>query len=224
MATLTMSDARARTGPAEAATPAARVLDGTVRCVARWGLAKTTLDDIAREAGVSRATVYRSFPGGKDNVVRAAAAAEVRAFLDGLEERLRSATRASAGGTVLEDLLVAGITYAVRAIREHGALQFLVEHEPEVVLPHVTFGAFDRLLAAAGDWVRPWLAPHLGEEQALRAGEWVTRMVLSYTLSPSESFDLAEQAAARRFTKSFLLPGLHPEIPAKTPDNPAQER
>ena len=32
-------------------------------CIARWGTAKTTLDDIAREAGCSRATIYRLFPG-----------------------------------------------------------------------------------------------------------------------------------------------------------------
>lgn len=207
MATLTMSDAAPRTGP----TPHERVVDATVRCIARWGLAKTTLDDIAREAGVSRATVYRSFPGGKDTVVRAAVAAEVQSFLDGLADRLR-------GAADLEDLLVAGITHTSRALRGHEALQTLLLHEPEVVLPHLSFGAYDRLLAAAGEWARPWLAPHVGDEVALRAGEWVARLVLSYTLSPSPSFDLAEQADARRFTKSFLLPGLRPVQHASAPE------
>ncbi len=41
-----------------------RLLQATYDCVARWGLAKTTVEDAAREAGVSRATVYRYFPGG----------------------------------------------------------------------------------------------------------------------------------------------------------------
>src|SRR5580765_4284529 len=40
-----------------------RILDGALACVARVGVAKTTLDDVAREAGCARATVYRSFPG-----------------------------------------------------------------------------------------------------------------------------------------------------------------
>lgn len=201
MAILTVSDA-ARTEAT--GTHHERVLDATVRCMARWGLAKTTLDDIAREAGVSRATVYRSFPGGKDVIVRAAVAAEVHTFLERLADHLRTA------GDTLEELLAAGITCAARSLREHEALHFLLLHEPEVVLPHVTFGGFDRLLAAVGEWARPWLAPHVGDELALRAGEWVARLVLSYTLSPTPDFDLAEQADARRFTKTFLLPGLQP--------------
>jgi AraC-like DNA-binding protein len=41
-----------------------RIIDATLACLARHGTAKTTVDDIARQAGVSRATVYRAFPGG----------------------------------------------------------------------------------------------------------------------------------------------------------------
>ena len=48
-----------------------RIVDATTRCIARWGVAKTTLDDVAREASCSRATVYRLFPGGKDAVLEA---------------------------------------------------------------------------------------------------------------------------------------------------------
>ena len=38
-------------------------LDAALACVARVGVAKTTLDDVAKEAGCARATVYRCFPG-----------------------------------------------------------------------------------------------------------------------------------------------------------------
>jgi len=48
-----------------------RLLQATYSCVARWGLAKTTVEDAAREAGVSRATVYRYFPGGRDELISA---------------------------------------------------------------------------------------------------------------------------------------------------------
>jgi AcrR family transcriptional regulator len=43
-----------------------RILDATRVCCERWGIAKVTVDDVAAEAGVSRATLYRMFPGGKD--------------------------------------------------------------------------------------------------------------------------------------------------------------
>ena len=48
-----------------------RIIDGTLACLARHGTAKTTVDDIARESGVSRATVYRAFPGGRDEILGA---------------------------------------------------------------------------------------------------------------------------------------------------------
>jgi len=46
-----------------------RIIDGALACLARHGTAKTTVDDIARQSGVSRATVYRVFPGGRDEIL-----------------------------------------------------------------------------------------------------------------------------------------------------------
>ena len=40
-----------------------RIRDAALVCIGRFGLAKTTVDDIAREAGCSRATLYRYFDG-----------------------------------------------------------------------------------------------------------------------------------------------------------------
>ena len=36
-----------------------RLLAATYRCVSRFGLAKTTIDDVAKQSGLSRATIYR---------------------------------------------------------------------------------------------------------------------------------------------------------------------
>jgi len=47
-------------------SPEDRILDAARRCVDRWGMNKLTIDDVATEANVSRATLYRIFPGGKD--------------------------------------------------------------------------------------------------------------------------------------------------------------
>lgn len=181
--------------------PSERVLVATITCLGRWGLAKTTLDDIAREAGISRASVYRLFPGGKDTVVRAAVAAELAAFEDALSRRLACVDE-------LEDVLVTCLTCATGAFRSHEALQFLLVHEPGQVLPHLAFDQFDNVLAGAARMAAPWLEPLLGADDAARAAEWVTRLVLSYSLVPSEHFDLGDEGDARRFARTFLLPGL----------------
>jgi AcrR family transcriptional regulator len=179
-----------------------KVVDAALECFARWGVGKTTLDDIARAAGCSRATVYRLFPGGKDVVLDAVAGRELAAFFATLRLEL-DRTRVD-----LEDLLVSGITHAARAIRDHRALQFVLAHEPELVLPLVAFDRLDAVLDVAAAFCGPYLEPHVGKEWAPRAAEWLTRMVLSYTLVPSDGYDLAEEVDARRFVRSFVIPGL----------------
>ena len=53
-------------------------------CLARYGTAKTTVDDIARQAGVSRATIYRVFPGGRDEILAAVVDTEVARLFSAL--------------------------------------------------------------------------------------------------------------------------------------------
>src|SRR5581483_269565 len=131
--------------------PAQRIVDATLRCIARWGVAKTTLDDVARDAGCSRATIYRLFPGGKDGLMDATARAEVERFFDGVAAAIADAAS-------LEDVLVAGMTEAGRGVLRHQALQYLLTHEPEAILPRLAFAELDRVLAAAATFA----APHLG--------------------------------------------------------------
>jgi AcrR family transcriptional regulator len=186
-----------------APAPEARVVAAALACFARWGIAKTTLDDVAREAGSSRATVYRLFPGGKETLVDAVISSELHDVLTDLGSRLEAAV-------TLEDKLTDGILFASGLIAGHSALRYMLDHEPEQVLPHLAFDRFDAILAEVAVFVAPYLAPHVGEELALRTGEWVTRVICSYNLYPSESFDFTVEADVRRFVSTFFLPALSP--------------
>ena len=72
-----------------------RVLDAAKFCCERWGLAKVTIEDIANEARVSRATLYRMFPGGKDVLFEALRLRELEDFFTRLGGHLDAAGLAS---------------------------------------------------------------------------------------------------------------------------------
>jgi AcrR family transcriptional regulator len=180
----------------------ARAMQGLLACIARFGLAKTTLDDVAREAGCSRATLYRYF-GGKPELVRRTVAAE--------QDRITG--RVVGAGRAAPDLPGAVVAVAVAAARElvaHEALQFLLAHEPEAILGHLAFGAGDRVLVVVGDAIAPafdrWLAP----ADAARAGDWLARLLRSYVLMPQPPIDFTDPVTARPFLEQLVIPGLTP--------------
>jgi len=178
-----------------------RVIDATLRCFARWGVGKTTLDDVAREAGLSRATVYRAVPGGKDGLVEVVVEAELKRFFSAV-------IGAAASTASVEDALVAAMTEATRRLRGHAALQFVLAHEPEHVLPRIAFGHLDDVLRRVSDVIQPVLARWLFDDEADLTAEWVTRIVLSYATTPSSTFDLTDPDSTRRLVRTFVLPGL----------------
>lgn len=187
-----------------------RVVEAALRCIARWGVAKTTLDDVAREAGISRASVYRVFPGGKDGLMATVAQVEVGRFFAGV-------TACMADADMLEDTLVAGMTEAGRRILDHDPLRFLLVHEPEAILPRLAFARLDEVLAAAARTTAPHLERWLPHDDALRAGEWVARLVVSYACTPGESYvDIADVQSVRRLVRAFVLPGLVPHVAHQT--------
>ena len=53
-------------GAAVVDNPRDRVLAAAERCIERHGIAKTTMEDIALEAGMSRPVVYRYFSDRED--------------------------------------------------------------------------------------------------------------------------------------------------------------
>ena len=179
----------------------ARLIDATLACMGRWGVAKTTLDDVARRAGCSRATVYRVFPGGKDSLLAATVRSEVLRFL---------ATEAAAleGCEGLEDLLVTGMVTAARYLAGHEVLQCLLDNEPEVVLPLVAFTRMDAVYAVVRNFFAPYLAAHVGDDEAPRVAEWAARLTLSFALCPSQAFDVCDEQSVRRLVRGYVLPGL----------------
>ena len=176
--------------------------EAALRCIARWGLAKTTLEDVAREAGLSRATVYRALPGGGKEALFAALA-------DRELTRLAHAVGAAVDATeTLEDAVVGAVTTVAGHLDGHAAFQYLLTHEPGLVLPHLAFHELDALLARVRTIGGPMFARFLPPADAAELAEWVARVVISYTCSPAAGTSLTDDASVRRLVRAFVLPGL----------------
>jgi AcrR family transcriptional regulator len=181
-----------------------RIVAAALACIARWGVAKTSLDDIAREAGVGRATVYRAVPGGKDRVLELVLARELGRVFHELDAEMAAATD-------LPDLLSRGLTAALRTVADHPALRTMLELEPERVLPTFTFDRLDRPMAVAVALAGPHLARFLPPGDVRVAADWVTRLLFTYSLNPTTAVDPHRPETVRRIVQTYLVPALTSE-------------
>ncbi|HEY4022760.1 MAG TPA: TetR/AcrR family transcriptional regulator [Pseudonocardiaceae bacterium] len=127
--------------------PATRVaedtlLDAARTCVLSVGVRRTTLTDIARQAGVSRMTVYRRFA----DVTSVMAALMTREFTALLSEAAESA----AGWPDARGQLVASTVAGVRALQANPLMISVLERDPELLLPYLVerIGSTQRLIEA----------------------------------------------------------------------------
>jgi AcrR family transcriptional regulator len=178
-----------------------RVLDATKACLSRWGTAKVTIDDIAAEARVSRATLYRMFPGGKDVLFEALRVRELEDFLT----RLRAQVE---GAHDLEDLLVRCMVYATTELRADDLLGAALAAEPGETIPQLTVSGLPRVIRVATHFLSPLVEPYLDRREAVQLVELLSRVVISYFLAPSHHVDFGDSESARTFLRTFVLPSL----------------
>jgi AcrR family transcriptional regulator len=178
-----------------------RILEATYACVARWGLSKTTVEDAGREAGVSRATVYRYFPGGRDELITAVVSWEFLQFFTRLYEEVRDAQS-------LEQVMERGLRFAHRSLAEHEVLQKVLQTEPDVLLPTLTVES-TRIVGVIGEFLIPYLDQHgLAEGVDPReASDFLARMILSYMNAPGR-WDLDDPVQVAALVRTELLAGI----------------
>jgi TetR/AcrR family transcriptional repressor of uid operon len=184
---------------ADLSPQAARVLDAAHTCIGRVGLAKTTLDDVAREAGCARATVYRCF-ANKQQLLTALVLREAGRLHDRV-------VAAAATADDLGDAITAVVVTSVDSLRTDPALAFICAHEPELLLPFLAFEREDAVLRNAAALVAPAFTRFLDDGASLRLGEWIARITFSYLFSPSENFDIGDDVSVRALVSDFVLPG-----------------
>ena len=98
---------------------------------------------------------------------------------------------------------------------EHDALQFVLAHEPELILPWVTFDGCDRFLSSTGAALAPTFARFLPAADANRAAQWSTRIFLAYLGAENSPVDMTDAREVRALVHDFIAPALR--APASQP-------
>jgi AcrR family transcriptional regulator len=181
-----------------------RLLDATERCLRRSGLRRTTMVEVAQEAGLSRAWLYRQFPD-KASLVVATLARTDEQFWSDAHARVSAASG-----------LAAQVAEAVVLSREQRPGALLLElkaREPEAFAEAMGRGLREMMPGMATFW-HSYLEDAIarGEVRAdldvARAAEWVMRIVLSLVTVPGPAVDVDDRVAVRRFIGEFLVTGL----------------
>ena len=75
--------------PAERQQREERILDAAAALLVRWGYRKTTIDDVAREAGVGKGTIYLHWKD-KNELFRAAIWREEQRYIEDVKRRINA--------------------------------------------------------------------------------------------------------------------------------------
>lgn len=174
-----------------------QILSATKASLERWGFAKVTIDDIAHEAGVSRATIYRMFPGGKDVLFEAMRVRELEDFFAEIEAAVD-------GDRTLEDLVVRAVVTATRRLRDDDHLALMLAAEPGTVVYQLTAAGVPRIIRMATAFLSPLVEPYLDRVAARAVIDVLSRLTISYFLAPSDAVDLGDPDSARAFLAPFI--------------------
>ncbi|QNG21433.1 TetR/AcrR family transcriptional regulator [Rhodococcus triatomae] len=189
-----------------------RLLDAAFEQFCRSGIQRSSMEEVARRAGLSRITLYRKF-ATKDALVDQVILREFSRYFARFLDDIAHADDAA-------ERVVLGFVSSLRAIRGNPLIGGLIATEP-TLLAGSTVGGDGRILAT----VRQFVAGQLRREQ--RAGsisddldtdlaaEMMVRVTASFLTIPSRIIDLDDESQLGALAWQFLVPMLEPSPPRR---------
>jgi AcrR family transcriptional regulator len=175
----------------------ARIIVAAIRQCEEVGLRRVTMEDVARRAGLGRATLYRHFQS-KDALVRAVILAEAEAFFAALDAAIADCRSD-------EERLVEGFAFALGYARGHALLRKLLRTEPEALLPYLVGGG--QLIQVATEAVQERIhAAPPSSRHSRETAELLVRLVLSLALTPESGLGADDRRGALRLARRYLVP------------------
>lgn len=179
-----------------------RILDATQLCIERFGIRRTSMEEVARVGKLSRGSIYRHFKD-KESLVQGLFERHRQRYLNRLEAQLLKET------TLVEKLALSVI--AGRKDRQEGVFAKLAEIEPETVaIMYLNPAFYHRSVAFWPPHVR--MAQAAGEISAELDEDTVTdiiiRLVVSLVLFPSMGVNVQSSDSVQRYLRQALYAGI----------------
>ncbi|MFW0785085.1 TetR/AcrR family transcriptional regulator [Gordonia sp. CPCC 206044] len=185
----------------------ARLLDAAFDLFCRSGIQRTSMEEVARRAGLSRITLYRKFDT-KDALVEQLVVREFRRYFTQFLDDVRPATTAA-------DRVVVGFVSSLRVISQNPLIAGLLESDLSLFV-----GSLIDENGGMVATVRQFVAGQLRSEQ--HAGnvspdldvdlvaEMMVRISASFLTIPSQLVDLSDEDQLACVARQFLVPMLDP--------------
>lgn len=199
------AQAAENTGAVDDDDPRVRILDAANQCFTQLGIARTSVQDVARMASVSRGTVYRYFEDR--NVLIAAAIAH------GAAQYYRDVAAAMKPKVTLAEQIGAMAEVVAKTRLEHRVRNRLMADDAELMRHMIADG--DDTVRRTSAFLLPYVraAQQRGEVgpsvDAGAASEWLARIIYSLTsVQDSESFDMTKPRSVKKYVETFAVNGL----------------
>ncbi|MCX5045721.1 TetR/AcrR family transcriptional regulator [Aldersonia sp. NBC_00410] len=182
-----------------------RLLDAAYEQFCRLGIQRTSMEEVARGAGLSRITLYRKFDT-KDALVEQLIIREFRRYLDQFLDDIKEAD-------TVADRVVVGFVASIRAIGGNPLIGGLLETELTLVV-----GSIIKKDSGMLSTVQEFVAGQLRREQQVGnisgdvdadlVAEMMVRISASFLTVPSRIVDITDDVQLATVARKFLVPML----------------
>ncbi len=180
---------------------ARRILDAALEQFTLLGVRRSSVDDVAKRAGVSRVTVYRRFQT-KDRLVEETLLRELSRFFARLDA-------AVAGLPTMRERVIEGFVVALRHTRAHPVRRHAAARtRGSAAVPDRAGRLLARGHRRVPDGASAPGAAGRGrpDEDPRPVAELMVRVAVSFLLNPSSCIEMEDAEQARNFARRYLAP------------------
>jgi TetR/AcrR family transcriptional regulator len=173
------------------------ILDAAREVFEQYGARRANVEDVARAAGVSRSTLYRSYPN-KETLLLAVIERETGAFFDELDR--------VAADLPPQEAVVECFVRGMSMMRDIPVLGRLATTEPEMVTGLQGSGSMILVHTERVARTLRRSGARMPDDELHLVAELLLRLASTFLLDPGGSLDVTDPDAVRDYAKRYLSP------------------